>query len=195
MSLLSQLKALQTEVEVPLPDLSHLTLTDLKSEVVSFGSKHQGDSYEKAWEDQSWINFMVAKYGNSKVLSHRRLLRFVELMIEHHEQMNAQVPVLPPPESLAGSYTVISETSGHRSIRAKAKAMHIAPSGASMDLPLDVEEEQAFEMYNQGTTEATPYAQDPNVIALQERMLHMENALGRVIKHLEEQAEKNTQKD
>ena len=47
-----------------------------------------------------------------------------------------------------------------------------------MDLPLDVEEEQAFEMYNQGTTEATPYAQDPNVIALQERMLHMENALG-----------------
>jgi hypothetical protein len=195
MSLMSRLKALQTEVEVPLPDLSHLTLTDLKSEVVAFGSKHQGESYEKAWEDQSWISFMVAKYGNSKVLSHRRLLRFVELMIEHHEQMNAQVPVLPPPESLAGSYTVISETSGHRSIRAKAKAMHIAPSGASMDLPLDIEEEQAFEMYNQGTTEATPYAQDPNVIALQERMLHMENALGRVIKHLEEQAEKNTQKD
>jgi len=71
----------------------------------------------------------------------------------------------------------------------------MAPSGASMDLPLNIDEEHAFEMYNQGITGATPYVQDPNVIALQERMLHMENALGRVIKHLEDQAEKNAQKD
>ena len=82
MSLLARLKAVQTEVEVPLTDLSQLTLAELKTEVVSFGQKHAEETFETAWEDQSWINFMVAKYGTSKVLSHRRLIRFVELMVE-----------------------------------------------------------------------------------------------------------------
>ena len=92
MSLLNRLKALQVEVEMPLPDLSHLTLAELKSEVVTFGTKHQGDSYEKAWEDQGWISFMVTKYGSSKVLAHRRLIRYVELMVEKHEQTNKVCP-------------------------------------------------------------------------------------------------------
>ena len=67
MSLLARLKAVQTEVEVPLTDLSQLTLAELKTEVVTFGQKHQGETYETAWEDQGWINFMVSKYGTSKV--------------------------------------------------------------------------------------------------------------------------------
>ena len=82
MSLLARLKAVQTEVEVPLTDLSQLTLAELKTEVVSFGQKHAGETFETAWEDQNWINFIVAKYGTSKVLSHRRLIRFMELMVE-----------------------------------------------------------------------------------------------------------------
>ena len=195
MSLLNRLKALQVEVEMPLPDLSHLTLADLKSEVVTFGTKHQGDSYEKAWEDQGWISFMITKYGNSKVLAHRRLIRYVELMVEKHEQTNKSVPLLPLPEALAGGYAMIEETFGHRSIRPKAKAMNMAPSGASAAVPLDHDEESEFEMYNQGTTETTPFHQEPEFTALQDRMLNLENALGRVIKHLEDQAEKNAQKD
>ena len=90
---------------------------------------------------------------------------------------------------------MIEETFGHRSIRPKAKAMNMAPSGASAAVPLDHDEESEFEMYNQGTTETTPFHQEPEFTALQDRMLHLENALGRVIKHLEDQAEKNAQKD
>ena len=51
MSLLARLKAVQTEVEVPLTDLSQLTLSELKTEVVSFGQKHAGETFETAWED------------------------------------------------------------------------------------------------------------------------------------------------
>ena len=194
MSLINRLKALQTEVEMPLPDLSHLTLTELKTEVVSFGQKHQGHTFEKAWEDQGWISFMVTKYGNSKVLSHRRLIRFVELMVEKHERTNTQVPLLPPPDSLAGGYAMIEEISGRRSTRAKAKAMPV-PSGATAAEPLDYDEDLAFEMFNQGTTATTPLHQDPEFTALQDRILNMENALGRVIQHLENQVEKNIPQD
>jgi hypothetical protein len=192
MSLLARLKAVQTEVEVPLTDLSQLTLAELKTEVVSFGQKHQGETYETAWEDQGWINFMVSKYGTSKVLSHRRLIRFVELMVEHHERTSTRVPVLPPPESVAGGYALIGELSRRRSIRAraKAKAMSTVPSGVTEPIPLDQEEELEFEMFNQGTTATTPLHQDPEFTALQDRILNMENALGRVIKHLEDQIEK-----
>ena len=181
MSLLARLKAVQTEVEVPLTDLSQLTLSELKTEVVSFGQKHAGETFETAWEDQSWINFMVAKYGTSKVLSHRRLIRFVELMVEQHERTSTRVPVLPPPESVAGGYALIGELSGRRSIRAKAKAMSTVPSGVTEPIPLDQDEEQEFEMFNQGTTATTPLHQDPDFTALQDRILNMENALGRVI--------------
>ena len=190
MSLLARLKAVQTEVEVPLTDLSQLTLSELKTEVVSFGQKHAGETFETAWEDQNWINFIVAKYGTSKVLSHRRLIRFMELMVEQHERTSTRVPVLPPPESVAGGYALIGELSGRRSIRAKAKAMSTVPSGVTEPIPLDQDEEQEFEMFNQGTTATTPFHQDPEFTALQDRILNMENALGRVIKHLEDQIEK-----
>ena len=115
-----------------------------------------------AWMDQGWINFMVSKYGNSKVLSHRRLIRFVELMVEQHEQQNVQVPALPPPESIDGGYAMIGEISGRRSIQAKAKARSTIPSGAMAPIPLDPEEELEFEMYNQGLRRPHPSIRSQN---------------------------------
>jgi hypothetical protein len=53
----------------------------------------------------------------------------------------------------------------------------------------------AIEMFNQGTTATTPLHQDPEFTALQDRILNMENALGRVIQHLENQVEKNIPQD
>jgi hypothetical protein len=69
------------------------------------------------------------------------------------------------------------------------------PSGATASEPLDYEEDLAFEMFNQGTTASTPLHQDPEFTALQDRILNMENALGRVIQHLENQVEKNIPQD
>ena len=102
-SLLNRLKGLQAEVDVPLTDLSHLSLTDLEQEKVSFGQKHLGHTFSQAWEDQQWINFMVSKYAESKVMSHRRLIRLVELKVEAHEAAQAVIPVLPPKEFQASA--------------------------------------------------------------------------------------------
>ena len=96
-------------MDVPLTDLSHLSLTDLEQLKVSFGQKHLGHTFSQAWEDQQWINFMVSKYAESKVMSHRRLIRFVELKVEAHEAVQAVIPVLPPKESQASA----AETANH----------------------------------------------------------------------------------
>ena len=69
-------------------------------------------------------------------------------------------------------------------------AMSTVPCGVTEPIPLDQDEEQEFEMFNQGTTATTPLHQDPEFTALQDRILNMENPLGRVIKHLEDQIEK-----
>ena len=51
-----------------------------------------------------------------------------------------------------------------------------------------------FEMYSSGTIPPvpTPLSQDPDFQAMTERMLHMETALTKVIRHLEDQTEKKT---
>jgi hypothetical protein len=189
-SLINRLKSLQEETPVELPDLSALTLAQLAKVKVSFGQKHMGDTYEKAWEDQQWINFMVSKYGSSKVLTHRRLIRFVELKVEEHEQAQKAIPVMPPRDSLAGYTDETSDHSGNRYILPKAKAQPAARYAryTGPPVPVEEEEEQEFEMYNTGIMDPPPLSQDPDFQAVQQRLLNMEDALTKVIRHLEDRA-------
>jgi hypothetical protein len=189
-SLINRLKTLQEETPVELPDLSALTLADLAKERVSFGQKHVGDTYEKAWEDQQWINFMVSKYGSSKVLTHRRLIRFVELKVEEHEQAQKAIPVMPPRDSLAGYTDETSDHSGNRSILPKVQAQPAARYARYTGPPVPVEEEAEleFEMYKTGIMDPPPLSQDPDFQAVQQRLLNMEDALTKVIRHLEDRA-------
>jgi hypothetical protein len=78
-------------------------------------------------------------------------------------------------------------------MKAKAKPMAHSRSQMSPDdmthLP-DMEEadwELSSQMYQTGYMDSPPLTQDPNFLAMQTRLLHMENALGRVIQHLEGQ--------
>lgn len=191
-SLLNRLKNLQEETPVVLTDLSGLTLEELAKEKVSFGQKHMGDTYETAWEDQQWINFMVSKYGSSKVLSHRRLIRYVELKVEEHEKTQQVIPLLPPRESQAGYTDVTEGHSGNRFTQPKAKARPVVMS-REPPIPLDGEDELEFEMYNSGIMDQPPLSQDPDFLAMQQRMLNMEDALTKVIRHLEDKAGDQTQ--
>lgn len=192
-SLLNRLKGLQAEVDVPLTDLSHLSLTDLEQEKVSFGQKHLGHTFSQAWEDQQWINFMVSKYAESKVMSHRRLIRFVELKVEAHEAAQAVIPVLPPKESQA-SAAETADHSGRRFIQPKAKAYDGGFPVPTIAMDEELQELAEFEMYSSGTIPPVPMplSQDPDFQAMTERMLHMETALTKVIRHLEDQTEKKT---
>ena len=50
-----------------------------------------------------------------------------------------------------------------------------------------------FEMYNSGTMDQQPLSQDPDFLVMQQRMLNMEDALTKVIRHLEDKAGDQTQ--
>ena len=150
-SLLNRLKGLQAEVDVPLTHLSHLSLTDLEQEKVSFGQKHLGHTFSQAWEDQQWINFMVSKYAESKVMSHRRLIRFVELRVEAHEAAQAVIPALPPKQSQA-SAAETADHSGRRFIQPKAKAYAGGFPVPTSAMDEELQELAEFEMYSSGTS-------------------------------------------
>ena len=188
MSLLSRLRALQQEDPVPLTSLDDLTLDDLMNEKVQFGQKQLGHTHMEAWQDQPWIAYMITHYGKSQTPAHRRLLRFVELMIEHHEKDQVIIPVRPPQESVAG-YAGTSGRSGSVFPQSKMKAR---PSGQTQAISLDDGTEEEFEMYA-STTMNQPITENPEFKAIQDRMLNLENALSRVIHHLESKIEEVTQ--
>ena len=160
-----------------MPSLSHLTLEDLSAEIVTFGQKYLGCHFRDTWEDQEWVQFMVSRYSKSTKESHRRYLRYVELKVEALEQSQETVPPKSNPQGVLRS-------------QAKAKAMtrHFGtPINTSLpdgEADWDIEPETYASLTMTGPN---IYTQE-DMRAIQDRMLHMENALSRVIRHIEDQA-------
>lgn len=179
MSLSQRLKMVQVQTTVEVASLDHLTLDELASEIVTFGAKHQGKSYQDVWADQEWVQFMVARYQSSTKEAHRRFLKYVELKVEELEN---QQHVVPPTTS-------VTTKSGNTKPKAKSKSLAKAsmptfsPDG---DEGWDMEPE----MYMHETTGIAGLPLTEEMHAMQQRMLHMEDALGRVITYIEDQATK-----
>lgn len=171
--------------------MDHLTLEDLENEVITFGDVHQGHTYTQAWADQEWVRFMTSRYRKSTKEAHMRFLRFVELKVEAMEAEMLQRPIQPMPK--AKGYPKAAAKSHPRN---SARTSPSAPNGANFDtLPnvisfdttsLDGEGgmESENEMYETMITSLQAENRE-NVQALQARMLSMENALTRVINHLD----------
>eukprot|EP00435_Cladocopium_sp_Y103_P012399 s2062_g3.t1 len=180
MSSLSQrLRALQIPTTASQESLEHLTLAELSEETISFGQKHQGHTYLEAWEDQEWVQFMINRYQGSTKDAHRRFLRFIELKVE---DMEKNQPVVPRS----------SQQGGASRLQAKSKAAPKTSAGPAPISLLDGDGEDDWDVASEMCDPViTGYATNQiseNVAALQTRMLHMEDALGRVIKHIEDQA-------
>lgn len=196
MTLSQRLKALQQSVPVEVEDLSHLTLRDLEDEVITYGNKYNGLTHNQAWPDQEWCQFMLSRYGNSTKRAHRRTIRFIELKIEHHEQNQIPIPRAQNPMPVSQSQTPLPVPKTKALAKAKGYPLHReAPAGRSMpsSLPDPVELgdevwELSSEMYVPETTMQTPLQQDPDFLAMRDRLLFMENALQRVIQHLDREA-------
>ena len=183
MSTLAQrLNRLQMPVQVEVEDLSHLSLEELSVETLSFGQKHAGKTFAEAWMDQEWVKFMVTRYSQSTKSAHRRFLRYVELMLDQHEQEQTGIPVIPtdsvPVEPL--------QPTAKAKTAAKAKAKGMA-SATPVYLP-DMEGEWAMEPGQCPSSTMTSSSMPTEVYALQQRMLNMENAMMRIMHHLESQA-------
>jgi hypothetical protein len=183
-SLSQRLLQMQTHVAIQVEDLSHLTLEELHTEAISFGQKHRGQSFQETWKDQEWVSWMVSHYGHSTKTSHRRFLRYVELKLDHHEAQQLPIPVVPqdslPMTSSGAKGSAKSAGPSPGMIAAKAK---IRPQHPGLVHLPDMEDAGwALEpgTYTQGTMN-----QDPNMEAMQQRMLNQENALTRVIQQIE----------
>ena len=193
MSLNQRLKQLQQPVEdAELPDMSHYRLEDLHHQKVDFGNKHRGEKFEVAWKGQSWVSFIATHYAQSRCMSHRLVIRYIELMIEKHEMSGAPIKMMP--DNLSEVNSLNQRPVVPRPVM-KAKAKPMALNRSQMcpaditHLP-DMEEadwELSSQTYQPGYMASPPLTQDPNFLAMQTRLLHMENALGRVIQHLEGQ--------
>eukprot|EP00435_Cladocopium_sp_Y103_P026541 s2495_g6.t1 len=179
MSLSNRLRLMQMRqppAAVEVEDLSQLTREDLATEVISFGQKHQGETFLQAWQDQEWVAFMVSRYSQSVKDSHRRFIRFVELQVEHFEQ--EQAPVLPSRNPIPASAQP----------KAKTKAKATPKSRVQPPEEIEIMTATEFEMEEEWDP-AVPYLSNQETMqAMQERLLHMENALLRVMRHLEDQS-------
>lgn len=178
--LLQRLKNAQAQVDAPLPSLSHLSLAQLDEYEINFGKTHVGKTYKTMWEtEQSWIHWFLSHYRNSQKGDHRTFLRYVELMIERAELTGQPVLVTPSPQVTKPKNVPTGKGSGKAYPKSKAKAQPVElPSVEELLDPSELLEDME-------SIEIIP-AQSPDVSHLEQRMLHLENALSRVIHHLEE---------
>ena len=155
--------------------VDHLTLEELQNEVVTFGQKHTGSTFEDTWTDQEWVHFMINRYSKSQKESHKRYLKYVELKIESLEQSQMVIPRS-------------SQGGGHGRPQSKAKAAAKTCAAPSV-ISSQGESEWAIpsEMYEPEIMNQQPLPATEDWMAMQSRMLNMENALTRVIRHLEDQ--------
>ena len=87
MSLSQKLALFQEEVkseqnQEDLKDIDQLPMSTLKAMTIKFGKAKLGQSFEEAFQDQSWTKWFVATYENSKKTDHRAFLRYVSLRVE-----------------------------------------------------------------------------------------------------------------
>lgn len=194
MSLSLRLKGIQSKAEPSTSDLAHLTLQDLEGETVDFGKKNHGRSYQDVWNnDQEWVTFMVDRYGKSHSLSHRKFLKYVELMVQHHEENQLPVIVHQDQGYVAGSGHAGNPPSTKMLTKPKAKSKTGAAGSSGLMEPIhfpSLEEDllEETEMYNSMTMVGAPVSQDPEFMAMRDRLLNLENALTKVVNHLETQA-------
>eukprot|EP00435_Cladocopium_sp_Y103_P073111 s61_g42.t1 len=77
MSLLDQLQSFRAKNEGE--NIESLTLEQLAGQKFDFGKAKMNQTYEEAFQDLEWTNFMVSRYEKSDKQAHQKFLRYVKL--------------------------------------------------------------------------------------------------------------------
>ena len=144
-------------------EIDHLTVEELKMEVMSFGKTHVGRTYEEVWNSSpEWTQWFLQHYQKSGKLAHRKMIRYIKLKIESMEEDPIQGHQAPVMQSHAAPKTM--------PLRPKAKAQP-NPTMPSEGMEQMIEE---------------PWVASENaqIMSLQERMGMKENALHQILTHL-----------
>ena len=178
---LRQMQAAQPAATVETEDLSQMSREDLALELIPFGQKHQGETFLTAWQDQEWVSFMVSRYQTSKKASSSSF---------HSVRRTAggtlRAGTDSPPGQSAGTHALAPQR------KAKAKALPKMMSQPAHQVPVDLVSE--LEGEEEWEPMITTYNADSETVqAMQQRLLNMEEALMRVMRHLKDQSAQQTQ--
>ena len=77
---LMQLKQAE-EVKVKTEEAETMTLDELAQEIVDFG-KNKGKTYKEAFNDTSWVTYMVGRQATLTSPSHLKFYKYIELKVD-----------------------------------------------------------------------------------------------------------------
>eukprot|EP00435_Cladocopium_sp_Y103_P057326 s532_g19.t1 len=74
-------------------DVEKMTLAQLAETKIDFGKSKYGLTYQEAFMDLEWTQFIVSRYEGSDKVEHRRYLQYVKMRLEEADQ--GQEPIRP----------------------------------------------------------------------------------------------------
>ena len=151
-------------------------MKQLEDSVIDFGQAQLGLKYQEVWErHQDWVTWFINKYEKSAKENHQRFLHFVQLKIERAELEGTNIPLNVGPKTPA----------------AKSKMKPKAAPRQIYQVPVanmpNMDEKELFELLPTEEEMSIPATEmhGNQVQHLETRMLHMEDALSRILAHLE----------
>ena len=142
--------------------IGHLSLPELKKMTMDFGKAHVGKTFLEVWQSEpTWIKWFLAHYASSSKVEHRRMIRFIQLMIEEAESETPQPSAKSLPKALGAQPKSLS----------KPQDVPELPVESEMD---------AFEMMSEAPWVAAAETRE-DIHALQARMLSLETAMQRML--------------
>ena len=160
MSLLDQFQIFRAKNDGE--NLESLTLDQLAGQKIDFRKAKMNQTYEEAFQDLEWTNFMVSRYEKSDKPAHQKFLRYVKLRIQ------------------SGQNTPL-KSKGVKTVDTKIK---VKSQGATSHMAMPVGEEEDSEWEEMFTHQVRP--KEEISAEVESRLNRMEEALAQVISHLQQ---------
>ena len=133
-----------------------LTMEQLAGMKIDFGKAKMNQTYEEAFQDLEWTNFMVSRYEHSDKPAHQRFLKYVKLRIQTGQNTPVKCKNIKKAEGL--------------------EAQKSSNTSVKMALPVGEDEESEWEQMSDR----------PVPKEVESRLNRMEEALAQVISHLQQ---------
>ena len=178
------------------PDFSKMSVEAMDHMKIDFGRQQLGKTFKTVWDqEQSWVTWFAQHYEHSHKYEHQMFLHYVELKVERAELTQQAIPVTNPTPKTKMPATVATKSrampKGYAVPKCKAmtRPTAIQEDSLAYDYDLDPENFEVIPDLENVASQNLPEEDNPNVLAMQQRLYQMENVMARVIQHLESQAQ------
>lgn len=183
MSLSKRLQWLQVEEEISDEKYQKYSLEELSAMKIRFGQTYKGRTFEDIWNNhQSYVLWFVQHYEKSRKDEHRVFLWYIRAMIEKAELRGERIVVKAQPEVAVENEPTTSAPPPTRGSLSKAKAKPKSQAyQPPRPQPVEFDDDVLSEVWSDPPFDMV--AENPMI---EDRLLKLEDAIGRVILHLEQ---------